>query len=437
MILPKQLEIISDRFIDKYNEIEKICRSEKSKKSLLKNYYRKDIFEFDVSRNEKKFYKDLKVEEKPNVKNALNQEDIKDRDLLESIVIKGVDSIGEFALAGCQNLKEVIIDEGVKSIDIGAFAACPHLERVVLPKTIEYIGEYAFERCKELKQINILSDLSKIGDRAFYQCDSLIYCNIEGNKVEIIVNEAFKDCKNLQLVSMPKEVKIIGDRSFENCGNLISISIPKGVKKIGESAFQNCCSGHQYMSNPEVKENGKIEWKDYMLPDFDVVVGIPETTEEIGPSAFSGCKHLRYFYMNENCKVKNIKENTFTGCEKLEKVDISNGVESIDEGAFSGCLALTDIQLPESVKKIGNKAFENCDNLRLVLTNGKVRLEANTFENSGKASTADLKELQLKTERRNGRYYDIVTSSKGSKGFTLAGIKKAIEFLNKDISEWR
>lgn len=57
----------------------------------------------------------------------------------------------------------------------------------------------------------------------------------------------------------------------------------------------------------------------------------------------------------------------FADCEKLESVQIGEGITRIGDSAFRSCGMLESVQLPESVTEIGNSAFE--DNQKLAAVN--------------------------------------------------------------------
>ena len=69
--------------------------------------------------------------------------------------------------------------------------------------------------------------------------------------------------------------------------------------------------------------------------------------------------------------VKCIQKDAFKGCQKLEWVEFTEGVEKIDDGAFDSCLSLVYIRTPSTTRVIGRLAFANCSSLlRAVLISG-------------------------------------------------------------------
>ncbi len=60
------------------------------------------------------------------------------------------------------------------------------------------------------------------------------------NGVEVIGDDAFRNCESLKAVYLPNSVRVIGERAFMSCGSLEFINIPEGTLEIGKNAFQHC-----------------------------------------------------------------------------------------------------------------------------------------------------------------------------------------------------
>ena len=53
-------------------------------------------------------------------------------------------------------------------------------------------------------------------------------------------------------VILPECVEVIGDNAFENCANLEEVICPKSLKKIGAEAFADCIKLHKVEFGPDV-----------------------------------------------------------------------------------------------------------------------------------------------------------------------------------------
>ena len=299
------------------------------------------------------------------------------------------DRIDELAFSGLEDLEYVIIDEGVTHIGAGAFANCPNLKSVQFPKSLKTIDDYAFA-----------------------------------------------ECPNLLAATLPKNVKKVGNSSFSNCYSLLSISLPNGLEQIGDYAFANSCRKPLELLSPS-------DFPSQMPPPtipINTIISIPSSTRSIGKYAFSGCKNVIYANMAENCKVSQIPEGAFAGCENMCSFEISNGVEIIEAQAFKDCKNLNGINclgqigLPKSLKEIKSQSFGNCESLRLLLTNGTVQIANDSFANNPNMKVANLENLNINIKTIGGTQYDVI-SPEGSKGFSLAAIKKALNINKRNIAK--
>ena len=139
----------------------------------------------------------------------------------------------------------------------------------------------------------------------------------------------------IQEIIIGEGVTTIGNGAFEESGNLTSISLPTSLTNIGAEAFFGCTK----------------------LGNFT----IPQNVTSIGDFAFGHCDYLT------EITVPMVSVGMFKGCERLEKVHISNGVTLIGDAAFLECQLLQEINLPAGITSIGNSAFENCISLEEIV----------------------------------------------------------------------
>ena len=85
-----------------------------------------------------------------------------------TIIPKGVTSIGNNAFLGCSGLTSVTIPEGVINICGGAFSGCSGLTSVTIPEGVINIGAGAFAGCSNLTSVTIPEGVTSIGNYAFY-----------------------------------------------------------------------------------------------------------------------------------------------------------------------------------------------------------------------------------------------------------------------------
>ena len=141
---------------------------------------------------------------------------------------------------------------------------------------------------------------------------------------------AFRNCENLESITIPDSVTSIGDSAFNHCSKLTNITIPDSVTSIGNYTFQYCSS---------LKS-----------------ITIPDSVTSIGDSAFSNCLELESAILPSG--IKNITYQMFALCSKLTSITIPNSVTSISYGAFWSCSSLKSITIPDSVTSIGPDALK-------------------------------------------------------------------------------
>ncbi|MBE6825051.1 MAG: hypothetical protein E7513_06865 [Ruminococcaceae bacterium] len=121
----------------------------------------------------------------------------------------------------------------VKGIDSEAFIDVADYQTIILPDSIIELRERSFKNCS--------ASTIMLGD-----------------DVEVIGNEAFKDCSQLSDIILPTKLKSIGENAFSNCSSVCSLTISKNVQTVGAKAFENCTSLENiYFENPytEIEED--------------------------------------------------------------------------------------------------------------------------------------------------------------------------------------
>ncbi|WP_163318606.1 leucine-rich repeat domain-containing protein [Dysgonomonas sp. 520] len=248
---------------------------------------------------------------------------MRDNANLTSLTIaEGVETIGNSSFASCSAITNIQLPTTVKSIEDWAFYGCGGLEsinipdgitiinkqtfawsgvtNIVLPASVTKIDDCAFQDAKKLSTIN-LENITEIGNWALYET---AITTVDVSKVTTVGNEAFRNCANLQSITLEK-AQTIGDWVFNGCNNL-------------ESA----------------------------------VIG---DAESIGVGAFNACSKLETVAFGD---VETIKGWAFQNCTQLASVDLGTKLKEIDGGTFSGCAALTTLTIPNTVTSIKDWSLE-------------------------------------------------------------------------------
>lgn len=343
----------------------------------------------------------------------------------------GVIEIGDYAFAGCNNLKTITIPKTVARIGTHAFEETKWLKnnkskmiivgdgvlykyqgkdkKVTIPssvkslsnafsfnktittiaggKNVTYIGALAFYDCSSLESLPVFPKLEYIGMNAFNSCSNLTTVKFP-KTLKYIGSYAYAECKQLQSIIFDKNAQIqsIEDCAFYGCELLSSITIPNAVNIVKSNAFASC-----------------INLKSIQLPNNLQSIGVgafrkcsslskitlPESLMNIDESAFSECKNLEEIKIPDKVRFTQKSEESseftgiFMGCNKLKEINLPKELNIIPDFTFSGCTSLIDITIPKSVTSIGMSAFEGAENLEIINYDGELSfIGGNAFKDT-------------------------------------------------------
>jgi len=221
---------------------------------------------------------------------------------------------------------QILIDSRTKKISANSFWSSrkgynSYIKKVTILSDLK-IGNAAFSNC-ESASFEIKGHIEEIGKESFYGCKKID--NIEIKSVDVIPDEAFKNCKSLTSVMLSPKLKSINAKAFEGCDSLETIEIPSAVSFISDSAFSGCIAlqninvdskNEYYCSIDGTLYNNSVT-KLIKLPSGKKLINfiIPDTVNEIGDRAFDSCSSLETI----KCSKRLLKfgNNVFAHCEKL------------------------------------------------------------------------------------------------------------------------
>ncbi len=425
---------------------------------------------------------------------------------LETIIIPGnVSYIGDSAFWNCTALKNVVICNGVTSIHTNAFAYCSTLSSISIPASMTEIADSAFENCSSLSNIYYSGTESSWGEisigenntaltdaaidyRSFtkdnitysinedstvnvFKCDTaasgdiIIPSTVNGYIVKAISYEAFKNCNEINSITVSEGLTDIGSSAFCGCKKLETVTIGQGITTIPDSTFSGCIELKSISLPNTLKRIDSYAFKQcssllsIVLPDglehisgnafyyckFLTDITIPDSTTYIEADAFiysgiysdsnreDGVLYIGNHLIDAdtsisgNYTVKNgtvtIAESAFENCTELSGIVLPETLKTIGALAFHCCTALTDVVIPQSVTYLADKAFLECTNLTCAtLYDNLEHFGCNVFLRSSSTDTPDYATI---------KFYG--TKSKWTE-LNISGEEYTVSFI-KDISD--
>ena len=238
-----------------------------------------------------------------------------------------------------------------------------YIQKVIIENEIKEIVDYAFNSCFKLKTVKLGENCKTIGARAFLGCGRLKEINLKD--VTEIGNAAFYDCEKLVKVDLSsiKDAKALGDSAFVGCKELSSVILPEATNDNEEK-------------RREIKKKilDQVKKEITFINDPGPEVG-PKEKEEIPSSPLNGVT----LAIDSNRDFENIKNYEK---EEIKEVTIGNDIKQIAEDTFSGCRNLGTVKLGENCKTIGKKAFYMCTNLGSINLENVTSIGASAFWNT-------------------------------------------------------
>ncbi len=308
-----------------------------------------------------------------------------------------------------KTLTNVTLPNYATRINDAAFENSANLSSVIIPGTLIDIGERAFYNCSSLSTLSFEKRSKNIsfGQSAFESCNSLFNINYDGT-INDWMNFSSVNFENSPMSSynynlyiknekvekliLPEAITTVPAYAFYNCVSICSLQFTNCTNYIGTNALKNCTSlvevyyegtiddwcnldmdfefgpmryaksilfNNQKVVNVNI--NNLTTIKPYTFCNFvDVQHIFIEPNTNIGHNAFYNCQPTHIVCPVEalsGMQTNSLKEATINGgttipnsafinAKLLEKVSISNTIQTIGESIFEGCCKLKDVTLP-------------------------------------------------------------------------------------------
>eukprot|EP00985_Skeletonema_marinoi_P012497 scaffold6045_cov77-Skeletonema_marinoi.AAC.1 len=197
------------------------------------------------------------------------------------------------------DVTRVRIDKSVTVIPANAFYENQHIEELEFDDRVETVEKHAFARCPSLRLV-IMRGVKVVEQFAFCYCKALT--DVECGKLEIIGERAFKWCESLRSINLTS-VKIVEIGAFAGCKALTKVEFGKELESIEDWAFYRCTS----------LERITIPLKDGIITDDDT---------------FTGCENLEHVDLVEGEALRDTIDSLHL---KEWRNDMNEGVDAINQ----------------------------------------------------------------------------------------------------------
>ncbi len=237
-------------------------------------------------------------------------------------------------------LSSIEFPMSVRNIGYEAFGATGNLTHIDIPNGVTSIGSQTFDS-SGIQTINIPSSVTEIGDRAFRYSHLK---SIDLPNVTIIRSSAFNGCTELETVNLGNKLEIIQDEAFRNCSAL-KIVVPDSVTNF----MYECLGGI----------------KDISMTAAQMRLYLPWTAEKLtirGPVLYSGIINSNFNYLEElviHDSVTRVMPYAITDSPSLKSITFGDGVSVIEANAFMNCASLDTVIFSDNLREIAAGVFVN------------------------------------------------------------------------------
>ncbi len=273
-----------------------------------------------------------------------------DRDSVKTVMVTGINSIGDNAFYDCSNLAAVTLADSLTEIGSNAFRDCDKLALIALPDGLKVIGSRAFYY-SGLKSAVIPASVTSIGTDAFGWCSQLTGIEVKESNANyssdangVLFNKAKTELIKYpsgnigESYAIPETVSSVAANAFENCADLKTVYIPESVTAL-DGAFFNCG-----FENILVSDKNTV----YSNDANGALLNKNKTQLILYPA---GNRAEEYIIPST---VTEIKADAFHNADNLKSVAVPDGVKALADGTFFMCAALEYVHIPASVEAIGD-----------------------------------------------------------------------------------
>ncbi len=179
-----------------------------------------------------------------------------------------------------------------------------------------------------------------------------------------------------QKVVFPHKInEVMGEKLFSGHDEIIELVFTDGISTTEGREFADCKNLKKITVHGNMNTMSDTFSGCKKLEQVNITAKINGDIVQIGENTFAGCKKLKEFTVSNDCEME-INTGAFKDCESLERFEHSGRTADfagtgIKPYAFKNCTSLCEVVLADDTVSIHKGAFKNCRNLKkVVLKNG-------------------------------------------------------------------
>ena len=350
---------------------------------------------------------------------------------LTSIDLTGAETIGNAAFANCAGVESLTIPAGVKSVGNNAFKAMTKLATVTINISnddLTTVGTW-FADDNKIATLTISSaKLTAIASNAFkdaiittldlsgatalatvpddaFPANKYTSVKLGGTKLTAIPAILGNAKASLTEITLPTAAgyTTIADNQFSDFTALTSVTIGENVTEIGQTAFKGCEKLTAITLPETLTTIAKGAFRESGLTSID----IPAKVTSLADRVFINCADLETVTGMEG--VTYIDGYTFSGCEKLTSLALSENITTVRGNSLTGT-KITSLNLPNCTtftdRVLGDPSATRAANTTLkTVTLGAAALDAYTFANCTALETVTIKQADAGDDIAENAFY--------------------------------
>ncbi len=187
-----------------------------------------------------------------------------------------------------------------------------------------------------------------------------IPAEVNGYTVTALDGYAFKNCRNITGVTMPKSLWLINSYAFKGCNSLADIQFSSNLNSMGLEIFEETA---WFANQPD----GMVYINDSLLYVYK-----GEMPADTHIDVKEGCTYIGY--------------SSFVGQSNLTSITLPETVKTIEGFAFSRT-GIKEVVIPKSCTLVGGRSFYYCSELEKVTFLGQPEIRRSSFSHCDKLST--------------------------------------------------